>query len=101
MRISIALAFLFCLHSVANAEVFQLKKVMICDKSEIVFEKLASEFKETPAWAGKDVQDSSGYVVTVNQETGAWTLLQYDKDIACVLGVGTNGKTVFGKLVKG
>jgi hypothetical protein len=94
MRISTVILFLSCLPMLANAEVFQLKKVMICDKSEIIFEKLASEFEEIPIWGGKDVQDSSSYVVTVNQETGAWTLVQYDKDIACVLGVGTNGQTL-------
>lgn len=94
MRIVI-LAFLFCLiSSIANAEQYQVRKVMICDKSEIIFGKLATEFKETPIWGGKDIQDGSGYVVTSNKDTGDWTLLQYDKETACVIGVGTSSKIV-------
>ena len=96
----LALAFLFCLiSSIANAETFQLQKVMICDKKEIVFEKLALEFEEAPIWSGADVSDSSRYVLTINNKTGAWTLVQYDRDIACVLGAGTNSKVTIGKTI--
>lgn len=96
MRLS-ALAFLFCLaSSIANADTFQMRKVMICDKSETIFEKLANDFQEYPVWRGKDVQDGSHYVITVNQESGSWTMVQFMKDIACVLGVGTDSKLVLG-----
>ena len=79
----LVLAFLFCLtSSIANAETFQLQKVMICDKKEIVFEKLALEFEEAPIWSGADVSDSSRYVLTINNKTGAWTLIQKIKEQA-------------------
>jgi len=95
---SLALAFLFCLaSSIANAETFQMRKVMICDKSEIVFEKLAKDFEEFPVWDGKDIQDGSHYVITVNPQTGSWTMIQFMQGIACVLGVGTNSNIVTGK----
>ena len=90
---TLAMAFLFCLiSSIANAETFQLRKVMICDKSEIIFEKLAKDFQEYPIWNGKDQQDDSYYALTVNRQSGSWTLVQFFKDIACVLGVGYDSK---------
>jgi hypothetical protein len=98
MRI-LLLAFLFCLHSVANAQQFQVKKVMICDKSEIVFKVLHNDFEETPQWYGKDVKNGTTYVLTANLKDGTWTLIQMDKDIACVMGIGTDPKSLTGKPV--
>lgn len=96
----LTLAFLFCLiSSIANAETIQLQKTLICDRTEIVFEKLAVEFQESPLWSGADMNDSSRYVLTINNKTGAWTLVQYDKNIACILGVGANSKVVLGKTI--
>lgn len=95
MRI-LALAFLFCLYSVANAQQFQLRKVMICDRKEVVFETLVNQFQEVPQWTGKDVKDGTTYVLTSNPKDGSWTLVQMDKDVACVMGLGTDTKLFLG-----
>jgi len=95
MRIP-ALAFLFCLYSVANAQQFQLRKVMICDRTEVVFETLFKQFQEVPQWTGKDVKDGTTYVLTSNTKDGTWTLVQMDKDVACVMGLGTDTKLFLG-----
>lgn len=35
-----------------------------------------------------------------NIKTGTWTLIQYNDNIACVIGTGDNGKQIFlGKTV--
>ena len=85
---SIAMAFLFCLLSpIANAEPFELRKVIICDKAEIIFNTLASKFDEKPIWVGKTDRDT--YItLTVNKEEHTWTLVEYQSVTACVLGVG-------------
>ena len=92
MRVVI-LVFLFCLLStIANAEQYQSRKVIICDKAEIIFEKLASDFEEYPIWGGKDATDPSLYALTVNKSNGSWTLVQFFKDVACVIGVGVDSQ---------
>ena len=72
---------------------------MICDKTEAVFDVLVNDFEEVPQWTGKDVKDGTTYVLTVNIKDGTWTLIQMDKDIACVMGIGTNPRSMFGKPV--
>ena len=72
---------------------------MICDKSELVFEVLHNDFEETPQWYGKDVNNGTTYVLTANLKDSTWTLIQMDKDIACVMGIGTDPKSLIGKPV--
>jgi hypothetical protein len=87
----IALTFLFCLaSSIANAEKFELRKVMICEKAEVVFDTLAKDFKETPLWVGKS-DNNTHITLTVNKESGTWTLIEYDAMWACVFSVGQKG----------
>lgn len=97
----LALAFLFCLHSVANAQQFQLRKVMICDKAEVVFTTILNEFHEVPQWTGTGtgVNDESIYVLTVNKDDSSWTLVQVVNEIACVVGVGKGSRPMFGNPV--
>lgn len=59
---------------------------------EIVGVLTEEKFKETPLWAGKSLADVTGFVLFFNADRGNFTLLQYYKDRACILGMGTNGK---------
>jgi hypothetical protein len=69
---------------------------MICDRTEVVFETLFKQFQEVPQWTGKDVKDGTTYVLTSNTKDGTWTLVQMDKDVACVMGLGTDTKLFLG-----
>jgi hypothetical protein len=90
-------AFLFCLISpIVNADQFQLRKVIVCDKKEIIIRTLLEEFEERPVWSGHDANDNSHYILLSNDKTGSWTFVQYMNDIACVLGLGDNSKSAFG-----
>lgn len=84
------MAFLFCLtSSIANAEPFPSSKSVICDQMSVVVETLATKFQEKVVWVGKDIQDGTTYVLTMNLKDQTWTYLQSNGKIACILGVGT------------
>lgn len=86
---SIAMAFLFCLLSpIANAqEIIDLQKPLKCSKPEAVMSYFRDNFKEMPMWVGKT--NTNTYVtLLVNKETRTWTLIEYEANLACVLGAG-------------
>jgi hypothetical protein len=90
----LAVAFLFGLTTlVANAQVIQIEKPVVCSTLKIIVETISQDFQEQPAWRGTDAK--SKYVMFANSKTGTWTLIQYDDKIACVIGSGENGKQIF------
>lgn len=97
---TLVMAFLFCLtSSIANAQAFQYMHPTLCDKLEVVLESITKQFNEKPNWAGQDIQDGSGFILFENAKDGTWTLIKYNKQFACVLGVGTDSKTIAGEAV--
>mgnify|MGYP003346754359 FL=1 len=83
------MAFLFCLLSpIANAqEIIDLQKPLKCSKPESVMSYFRDNFKEMPMWVGKT--NTNTYVtLLVNKETRTWTLIEYEANLACVLGAG-------------
>ena len=90
------MAFLFCLHSVANAQAFQYQHPSLCDKLETVLESITQKFGERPVWTGQDVGDGSKFMLFENTKQNTWTLIKYNRQVACVLGVGADAKSMFG-----
>jgi hypothetical protein len=89
MRI-LLVAFLFCLtSSIANAQVFQANKPLMCDKVITVFTALKEKYKEIPVWVADDIRDGTKYALFVNEKESTWTMLQFTTENACILGVGT------------
>ena len=84
----LALAFLFCLTgSVANAQSsVQLDKTVTCSTIKAVVEQLSGIYKEEPHWTG--VSPYSKYIMFVNPNTQAWTLVEYNDTVACIIGTG-------------
>ena len=95
----LALAFLFCSHSVVNAQAFQYMHPSLCDKIEVVLDAIINNYGEKPVWSGKDTRDGSGYMMFENTKENSWTLIKYNKQVACVLGAGTNSRPMFGSAV--
>ncbi len=85
-----ALAFLFCLTStLANAQIFDSKTTIRCGETNYILTNLAGEeIKEHPMWVGTSDTSKTSTMVMVNNNTQTWTVVQFDKKIACVLGVG-------------
>ena len=90
-------AFLFCLtHSVANAQAFQYMHPSLCDRVEIVLDSIINKYSEKLQWSGKDLQDGSGYMMFENLKDKTWTLIKFNKEYACILGVGGESKLEVG-----
>lgn len=67
------------------------KKVVCGDLTQLF--KEIGEVKEIPFWAGSD--KDSYYGLFVNEKTREWTLVQFNNEIGCVLGVGGKHTHIF------
>lgn len=96
MKKFILVAFLSCLTStIANAEPVEMAKDVLCDSTPKLLEFLSKNHSEKPIWLANSGDDDSRYTILVNPKTNDWTLLQFNADMACVLGVGKNSKLIF------
>ena len=95
MNLKLLVASLFCLigtiaHAQTNLpEGFALtNKSILCGPGTTIFKTLASkDVNEKPLWVGQD--DSKTFLaVFVNQDTGAFTVIQFGEQMACILGLG-------------
>lgn len=90
----LSMAFLFCLIStIANAqnmpEFRQVPKPVLCGPVNVVLKGLADDdINEKPIWIGKNDDQKSDYALFVNPKTSAFTLIQFGKEWACILGIG-------------
>jgi hypothetical protein len=72
---------------------FKINKPLVCGPTKkMIGELINGEYKELPAWGGDG--EKTRYSLLINQETGSWTLVQFDKDNTCVLGVGEKSKVM-------
>jgi len=100
MKYSVVVAFLLGLtSSIANAQAFQYMHPTLCDRLETVLESIMNTYGEKPQWSGKDIQDGSGYMMFENPKGKTWTLIKFNKEYACILGVGGESKAEFGQSV--
>ena len=82
--------------AIAQSKAVEINKKVVCDDTKTLLDTLLNEYKESPVWAGTD--DKSKYSLLINQETGTWTMIQFDKNTTCILGVGEQSRAIsFGK----
>ena len=82
------------LPALAVAQPVTVEKPVICEKTEKVIDSLQKgQYKENPSWIGYD--DKSKYALFVNEKTRTWTMIQFNENIACIIGVGEGSKLVF------
>ena len=88
------LAFLFCLTStLANAQLFESKPTIQCGETKYILTNLiGEEIQEHPFWVGTNDTSKTSTVVMLNDKTQTWTVVQFDKKVACVLGAGEGFK---------
>ena len=92
LLISVAVLTL-ALVSISSSSSETFKKDVVCDSKENIFEFLSGEdYKELPVWTGND--DRSTYAMFANDKTGTWTLVQFNKSTACILGTGEKHRFV-------
>jgi hypothetical protein len=76
----------------SRADTYQMRKVVICDARDEVFGKLANDFHEQPVWTGASGVQETRLVLTVNESTGEWTMVEFTDSWACVLAVGNDSR---------
>lgn len=69
-----------------------VEKSVVCDKTEIVLNSLIKEFSEKPVWLGNS--GDSKYSMFVDKK-GAWTIIQFNNRIACIIGAGETSRQIF------
>ena len=80
----------------ASAEPIQINKPVTCENTLLIFQALLEQAGEKPIWVGKgDGTDTSRTVILANEKTKSWTIVQFDKNMACVLGSGVGSQLIF------
>ena len=80
----------------ASAEPIQINKPVTCENTLLIFQALVEQAGEKPIWVGKgDGTDTSKTVILANEKTKSWTIVQFDKNMACVLGSGVGSQQIF------
>ena len=62
-----------------------VEKPVICGATTVIINEVM-EFKERPIW-GSQLADSK-IALFANVETETWTMIQWNKDVACVIDSG-------------
>jgi hypothetical protein len=74
----------------------EVKKPIICDNTETVLKLLSGgNYQEKPIWLGASDEKLVNYSLWVNDSTKNWTIVQFNNEIACILGTG-EAYTTFG-----
>ena len=80
---------LFCLAaSVAHAQLQEYERKFTCGETQFVITALTKTAQEKPVWSGTDPETGTQTMVLVNTKTLTWTVVQYDRKMACVLQSG-------------
>ena len=89
-------ALLFCIASVVAvaqsapnpSTAKKIDKPVVCDEVKKMITHLATVYDEAPVWHGAIGDGGSQYALLVNVKNDTWTFIQFDKQHACILGVG-------------
>ena len=80
----------------ASAEITEMRKPVICMNTAVLLSTLSEQGQELPVWLGQgDGEDRSRTTLLINAKTGAWTIVQFDGSMACVLGSGVASQQIF------
>jgi hypothetical protein len=80
---------LLCLAaSVAHAQLHERERNFTCGETQFVITALTKTAHEKPMWSGTDPETGTQTMVLVNTKTLTWTVVQYDRKMACVLQSG-------------
>ena len=64
----------------------RIDKPVVCASTQVVISTIYEEYKEVPIW-GSQLGDSK-IALMVNTETQTWTIIQWNKDVGCVIETG-------------
>ena len=72
----------------------QYAKPVYCYTTQEFFTMLKkSDYREQAVWIGN--AGVSKYSLFTNEKTGTWTIVQFDKEDACMIGAGEGSKNIY------
>ena len=74
--------------SVAHAQLSEYERKFTCGETRFVITALTKTAQEKPIWVGTDPETGTQTMILQNTRTLTWTVVQYDRKIACVLQSG-------------
>lgn len=78
---------MFLIEHEAKSEVIKTKKDILCSPlSEM--EQAVSQWGENEVWTGFSPKENTLYTFFYNLEKKTWSIIQYDKSTACIIGYG-------------
>ena len=84
-----ALLLTLALQTPAQADIVVVPKPVECTATKKLLPAIvASDYKEIPVWFGQEPDSGSNYTLFANPITKTWTLIQFDQNVACVIGSG-------------
>jgi len=88
------LLFVLLFPASAFGQPVMIEKPVLCAQTETVMNAIAkSQYSEKPTWIGAD--EKSEFTLFVNEKTKTWTLIQFDNNVACIIGVGGGSTNIF------
>lgn len=83
----------FVVVSTVFAEAVETTKAVICDNRKDVFTWIqTNEYNEKLTWIGDSPSSKTKFALLANNETGTWTIIEFDDKYACVVDVGVKSK---------
>jgi hypothetical protein len=76
----------------AVAEPTEISRTVPCNTPDVVFGQLLRDYGEKPQWVGQSGEDVFVVLVT-NPVKKTWSMVEYNKTLACVLSVGVSRPT--------
>jgi hypothetical protein len=71
----------------------EVPKTVSCGSLATIVKALTGkDIGETPVWIGRDENGRSNYAVFMNDRTGSFTILQFNTEVACILGAGNKSE---------
>jgi hypothetical protein len=72
-------------------------KPVLCGPSQTLFSFITGpDYKEQLYWIGKTESEDSKFALLVNAKTRTWTIVEFNNDLACILGTGVDYKNLIG-----
>lgn len=78
--------------AVAQQDYVTVEKKVVCGETKKVLEELFVQFEEVPVWTGDE--PGSRYGLLINEKTNSWTLIQFNENVTCIIGAGTDSKEI-------
>jgi hypothetical protein len=70
-----------------TAEVKKINKEIICSSIEEM-DSAITEWQEQEVWTGYSPEEKTLYTFSYNQKSRSWSIIQYDNNVACLIGSG-------------